>query len=169
MMKLNILKYKTKSTLKSSRALRKNLPYVQGVNAGIVFTVEDKIKHDLVKELIKKLESDGKKVRVICFLPKDKENYEFLFDFFSEEDLSFWGNINSSSAASFCNTPFDFLFYLDINPNPLILNLIARSEAKCRLGTYSEENKPYFEMMFEGVGSVRNLADSMYKYVRLIK
>jgi hypothetical protein len=169
MMKLRLLKYKTKSTLKRSRALRKNLPYGQGVDAGIIFTVEDKPKHDLIKDLIKKLEHDGKKVRVICFLPRKKENYEFLFDFFTEEDLSFWGNINSSSASSFCNTPFDFLFYVDINPNPLILNLIARSEAKCRLGIYSEENEPYFEMMIENVDNVKSLADSMYKYVRLLK
>src|SRR4051812_45790040 len=120
-MKRSLLKYKTKSYLKRNKTLRTNLPYKQGINVGIIFTVEDKLKHDLIKEFIKKLENDGKKVSVISFLPKKKENYEFLFDFFTDEDLSIWGNINSASASSFSDTPFDFLFYLDTRPNALIL------------------------------------------------
>ncbi len=169
MIKLSLLKLNTRSTLKTNKALRRNLPYGQSLNVGIIFTVEDKPKHDLIKDFIKSLEQDGKKVKTLAFLPKDKENHQFLFDFFSEGDLSFWGNINSNSVASFKSKPFDFLFYLDMKPNPFIMNLIAQSEAKCRIGIYTAENKPFFEMMIENVNSIRALLDSMYKYARLIK
>ena len=168
-MKLSFLKLKTKSSLKRNKTLRTSLPYKQGVSIGVIFSAEDKSKHDLIKDFIKKLELDEKKVRVISFLPKKKENFEFLFDFFSEEDLSFWGNITSPSATSFVEASFDFLFYLDIQPNPLVLNLIARSKAKCRVGKYADDNKPFFELMIEGVENTKGLLDSMYKYTRQLR
>jgi hypothetical protein len=168
-MKLNFLKLKTQSNLKRNRTQRNNLPYQQGINVGIIFTVEDKAKHDLIKELIKKLEHDGKKVSVISFLPKKKENYEFLFDFFTDNDLSFWGNINSASASAFANTPFDFLFYLDINPNPLILNVISQSKAKCRIGKHQPDSEAYFDLMIESVSDLKSLIDVSYKYTSQLR
>jgi hypothetical protein len=168
-MKLNLLKLKTQSHLKRNRTQRNSLPYQQGINVGIIFTAEDKAKHELIKELIKKLEHDGKKVSVISFLPKKKENYEFLFDFFTDNDLSFWGNINSASASAFSNTPFDFLFYLDTTPNPLILNVIAQSKAKCRIGKHQQDSEAYFDLMIESASDLRTLMDGMYKYTSQLR
>jgi hypothetical protein len=168
-MKLSLLKYKTKSYLKRNQSLRTNLPWQQGVNVGIIFTVEDKQKHDLIKEFIKKLEHDGKRVSAISFLPKKKENYEFLFDFFTDEDLSFWGNINSASASSFASKPFDFLFYADTRPNALIMNIIAKSKAKCRIGKYEPDSESYFELMIESGMNLQMLLDSMYKYTSQLR
>jgi hypothetical protein len=168
-MRLSLLKYKTKSFLKRNKALHSNLPYKQGINVGIIFTVEDKIKHDLIKDFIKKLEQDEKKVRVISYLPKKKENYDFLFDFFTDDDLSFWGNINSSNADSFSNTSFDFLFYLDTKPNHLILNIIAKSKAKCRVGKYEPDSESYFELMIESGMNVKGLIESAYKYTSQLR
>src|SRR4051812_3305748 len=125
-MKFSFLKFKTKVSLKKNVSLRGNLPYKQAANVGIIFTVEDKVKHDEIKELVRHLEHDGKHVKVISFLPKNKDNYEFMFDFFTENDLNLWGAINSQSASTFAETPFDFLYYIDTTPNPMIMNLIAR-------------------------------------------
>jgi hypothetical protein len=166
-MKLKLLKLKTKSYLKN-KTLRSNLPYSQGVNVGIIFTAEYRQKHDLIKEFIKRLEKDGKKVSVISFLPKKNENYEFLFDFFSDEDVSFWGHINSTSVTNFTETPFDFLFCLDTKPNPLVLSVVARSKAKCCIGKHTEANRPYFELMIASEDDTSNLLESMYKYTRLL-
>ena len=97
-MKFSFLKLKTNSFLKRNQAIRASLPYKQALSAGVIFTVEDKMKHEEVKEFVRHLEHDGKTVKVISFLPKNKDNYEFMFDFFTENDLTFWGNINSSGA-----------------------------------------------------------------------
>ena len=75
--------------------------------------MEDKQKHDDVKEFVKHLELDGKQVRVLEFLPAKKENFEFLFDFFTMQDLNFWGRIDNSKVSTFMQTTFDYLFYLD--------------------------------------------------------
>lgn len=168
-MKLSFLKYKTNAHLRRNKAERISLPYKQALNIGIIFSVEDKAKHDLVKDFIRHLEHDGKHVKVMSFLPRHKDNYEFMFDFFTEKDLSLWGNITSSAATSFADTPFDFLFYIDTTPNPLILNLVAQSKARCRIGKFWEQGMDFFEMMIESGNGVKSLIDEMYKYTRALK
>jgi Family of unknown function (DUF6913) len=149
--------------------MRTCLPYEKADQVGVIFTVEDMQKHTHVKEFIKQLEKDGKKVTVICFLPHDKQNYEFLFDFFTVRDVSIWGNLGSTAAIKFANADFDYLFYLDTDPNPLILNLLARCKAKCRLGKFWEDGKPFFELMIESNGNNKELMDSIYKYTHLLR
>jgi hypothetical protein len=149
--------------------MRVSLPYKQALNVGVIFSVEDKAKHDEVKEFVKRLELDGKHVKVICYLPKNKDNYEFMFDFFTDKDLSFWGAINSSTAMRFSETTFDFLYYLDTAPNPFILNLIARSKARCRVGPFWENNHAFFEMMIESKNGTKSMIDVMHKYTRALK
>ena len=167
--KLNFLKIRTNSQLKHNKASRITVPYKDSRQIGIVFTVEDKIKHETVKDLIRKLESDGKQVQVIEFLPERKENYEFKFDFFTEDDVSFFGNITSSQANKFANAPFDFIICLDTMPNPLILHLLASSKAKCRVGPSWEDEHPYFELMIELNPNIKVMAEAMYQYTTQLK
>ena len=168
-MRLKLLKVRTDWELKKNKASRSTVPYQQALNVGVVFTVEDKQKHESVKEFIKKLEHDGKKVQVIEFLPEDRENYEFKFDFFSEKDLSFWGKITAENALRFSDAPFDFLFYIDINPNPFIMYLLARGKARCRVGRSWEQGRPYFEFMSESINSNQSLIEGIYKYTSQLK
>ncbi len=168
-MKLSFLRRKTNSFLKRNKAIRASLPYKQAVSVGIIFTVEDKLKHDEVKEFVRHLEHDGKMVKVISFLPKNKDNYEFMFDFFTENDLSFWGNINSAGALQFAETPFDFLYYLDTTPNPLIMNLLAQSKAKCRVGKFWDNSQAFFELMIESKNGHKGLIETMYRYTKALR
>jgi hypothetical protein len=164
MMKLNFLKLRTARALKTKVA-RVNVPYKESSRVGVLFTVEDKAKHEAIKDFIKKLEHDGKSVKVIEYLPTDKQNYEFKFDFFTEKDLSFWGKITSNDALKFTHIPFDYLFYLDTEPNPLLLHLLATSKANCRVGRVWDEGKDYFEFMIECSPNLREMLDMIHKYV----
>ena len=168
-MKFRFLKYKTKSYLQNNKTLRSSEAYKKAVSIGVIFTVEDRQKHDQVKNLIRKLERDGKKVKALAYLPPHQENYEFLFDFFTYREISFWGNITATSAINFADSPFDFLLYLDTTPNELILNLIAKSKAKCRIGKFWSEGEPYFEMMIESNGGVKALIDDVYRYTTALR
>ena len=166
---LNLLKFKTNSYLKRNKSLRSSLPYKQALNVGILFTVEDKFKHESVKSFIKKLEGDGKKITVMTFLPADKQSYEFKFDFFTEKDISIWGSNTSQKAIEFSEIPFDYLFYLDTEPNPLILNLLARSKARCRVGKHFEDGEPFFEMMIGSSKDPEGLMEEMLNYTSLLR
>lgn len=163
-MRLKLLKYRTRALAKNNRALHANLPYRQAHSVGIIFTVEDRQKHEDIKDFMKRLEHDGKSVEVMAFLPRNRENYDFLFDFFSERDLNFWGKITSESANKFSEKPFDFLFCLDVEANPLVMNVVARSKAKCRVGRYQESSSACFEFMLEVKNGTRALIDGIYRY-----
>ena len=169
MFRMNFLQMRTSSALKKNRVHRASVPYKRVVSVGIIFSVEDKKKHDDIKDFIKHLEQDGKKVQVLEFLPKKKDNYEFLFDFFTDKDLSFWGKITSAEAIKFSDTPFDYLYYIDQESNPMVLHLLAVSKAHCRIGPFAEPDSPYFELMIEYKGPVKGLIDSMYKYSRQLR
>lgn len=168
-MKLTFLRWRTQSALKNNKSLRTSTSYKKSNALGIIFSVEDRQKHDDIKEFVKRLEQDGKQVKVLEFLPKRKDNYEFLFDFFTIHDLNFLGKINNNQATSFAQTTFDYLFYVDNEHNPLILNLLAQSKAHCRIGKHQEENEPFFEFMIENNGTVKGLMDNMYKYTKQLR
>jgi hypothetical protein len=169
MFKMKFLQMRTEKALKKNKSLRASTPYPQAKSIGILFSVEDKQKHMAVKEFIQQLEKDGKMVKVLEYLPLKKENYEFMFDFFTIKDLNFWGNINSVVAEKFAATPFDYLFYLDREFNPLTLHLLATSKAHCRVGRYHETESSFFELMIEQNGTDKGLMDSIYKYTTQLK
>ena len=168
-MKQTFLKWRTQAALRRNKSLRASTPYKKAHSIGIIFSVEDRQKHDDIKELVKHLEQDGKFVEVIEFLPKKKDNYEFLFDFFTIQDLNFWGKIDNLKATRFSQMAFDYLFYVDTEHNPLILNLLAQSKAHCRVGKYQKESEPFFELMIENNGTVKGLIDNMYKYTKQLR
>lgn len=168
-MKFKLLRYKTKSYLAKNKTLRYNEAYKKAVSIGLIFTVEDRQKHDQIKSLIRKFEHDGKKVKALAYLPPDQENYEFMFDFFTYREISLWGNITATSAREFADTPFDFLLYLDVTPNDLILNVVAQSKAKCRIGKFWSEGEPFFEMMIENKGDSKVLIEELYKYITALR
>lgn len=168
-MKHTFLRWRTSSALRKNQSLRASTPYKRSNLVGIIFSVEDRQKHDDIKEFVRHLEQDGKQVKVLEFLPKKKENYEFLFDFFTIQDLNFWGKIDNEQAQKFAETPFDYLFYIDQEPNALVLNLLAQSRAHCRVGRYGEGLEPYFEMMIAGQGTPKGLMDNMYRYTKQLR
>ncbi|MEP6737841.1 MAG: hypothetical protein ABJA70_20115 [Chryseolinea sp.] len=162
------MKFRTDLLLKT-KSQRGSVSYNDARTIGILFTVEDKVKHEAVKEFIKKFETDGKQVKVIEFLPSDKQNYEFKFDFFTENELSFWGKITSADAMKFVEQPFDFLFYLDTEPNPMLLHLLARSKAKCRVGRVWDNSDQYFEFMLNSDPNIKSLVETIRRYIIQIK
>ncbi len=160
---------RTESALKKTKTTHASMPYKQAVRIGIIFTVEDKQKHEAIKEFISKLEHDGKKVQVIEFLPEKKINHEFKFDFFTIKDISFWGNLESPNALKFADTPFDYLFCIDKESNPLILHVLARSKAHCRVGRFNDSENQYFELMIEQNGTTEGLMEAMYNYTSQLR
>ncbi|MBX2894223.1 MAG: hypothetical protein KF763_02180 [Cyclobacteriaceae bacterium] len=160
---------RTESALKKNKTPRSSMPYRQAAHAGILFTVEDKQKHADVKEFIHQLEQDGKKVQVLEYLPEKKENYEFKFDFFTIKDINFWGVLQSAVAEKFIQTPFDYLFYIDLQPNPIMLNLLANSKANCRVGKFLDSQQPYLELMIEQNGTNKGLIETMYNYTKQLR
>ncbi len=169
MLNKKLLSLKTRSYLKKNAVKRANLAYETAKTVGIIFTIEDLKKHNLIKGFINNLENDGKNVSVLAYLPKGMQNFEFKFDFFTLNELTFWGKFESEVIQNFVEQSFDYLFYIDNTSNPLIRNILAMSKAKCRIGSYDEENARFCEMMVQGKEkSTQSLLTEMYKYTQLL-
>jgi hypothetical protein len=168
-MKLTFLKYRTKSQLKKNKTARTTTPFTEAKTIGILFTITDRGKHEIIKDFIHKLEHDKKQVQVMTYLPNKKENYDFLFDFFGPKDLSFWGEVTAHNATKFSDIPFDYLFCLDTEDNAMVDYLLARSKAKCRIGKFDDTRKDYFEMMIDSTKNTKEFVDGIYKYTTQLK
>lgn len=168
-MRLKFLEWRTKLALKKNDAVRATIPYEASKYIGILFSVEDDLKHQQVKDFIAKLHKDGKEVRILEFLPMKKDNPEFMFDFFTISDLNFWGMIKSPTAEKFKNSNFDYLFNIDTKSNPLVLNLLANCKAHCRVGRYEEKSSSFFDLMIETNGTTQALIDNMYLYTKKLR
>lgn len=168
MVNKTLLSYKTKSLVKKNTVQRGSIAYQSVESVGIVFSIDDETKHQSIKRFIHQLENDSKKVEVLAYLPKKKENHEFLFDFFTIKDLNFWGSFTSQKVEQFASKPFDYLFYIDLDSNAFIRNILAMSKAKCRVGKYNDENAPFCEMMLQTANDINSLVDEMYKYTKIL-
>lgn len=169
MLNKKLLAYKTRSLIKKSQTVRRSVSYAQAKNVGIIFSIDDLKKHDAIKKLIKQLEQDGKEVHTLAYLPNGHQNFEFMFDFFTSEDVTFWGNFTARQVHDFTERSFDYLFYPDEISNPLIRTILAMSNARCRIGKYDELNSQFCELMIRMQNdSIRELVDNMYKYTKIL-
>lgn len=164
------LELKTKSALKKNTSLRNTVDYYKAKKVGIIFSSDTLDKHKAIKSMILSLEDDGKQVEVISFLDDGKENHEFKFNFFSRKDISFFGNIESVDLLNFINKEFDYLFTVDSVLDPIIKNVLALSKSKCRVGKFSTENSPFFELMINPVNksSTGEFIEEVLEYTRKI-
>jgi hypothetical protein len=166
-----LLTYKTRNLLSKNNIPRLTIEYRKAWEVGILYSVEDLSKHEMIKEFIRHLEKDIKKVEVLTFLDKDKENLEFRYNFFTVSDFSFWGEPIADSITKFAEKKFDFLLYLDLEINIYMENILARSKASCRIGSYQENKQEFFELMVNVTENAKicHLIDQMYHYIKIIR
>lgn len=166
----SVLKFKSQKLNEQKMSIRASSSYESAQSIGILFTTEDVEKHDIVKHFIDSLKKDGKKVHVFCFLPKGKDNYEFLFSFFKKEEIGLMGQIKNETLVSFLNQNFDFLFLLDKDINPFSRFLLANSNAKCRVGLPLPELQDYLELMINPKSkSYTSIVDNFLLYIKNLR
>ena len=170
MLTKRLLAYRANSDSKKNKAPRSSVNYETVVHIGVLFTIENKDKHECIKTLIKRFEEDGKSVEVLAYLPKNSENHEFLFDFFTAKDISLWGKFTSDTISNFSKNSFDYLFYIDQQSNLILRSILAMSKAKCRIAKSDVLNAPYSEMMVQVSedSSIKKLIDEMYRYTKML-
>ncbi|MGK7391558.1 MAG: DUF1493 family protein [Candidatus Cyclobacteriaceae bacterium M2_1C_046] len=165
-----LLTYRTKKLALKKPRRNCSISYSDAKRTGIIFTVDDLEKHEMIKSFIKKLKKDEKNVEVLCYLPKGKENYEFVFNYFTEKDVTFFGKFNNSDVIRFAASNFDYLFCLDCNPNPMIESVLALSKSNCRIGCYHPEKDRFYELMIQPKDkSTETLINDIYRYTKILR
>lgn len=158
--------YKTKGLVQKARKIRNSMNYQEASHVGILFSMSSLEDFETIRKFENKLRKEGKKVSALPFLGKDMENFDFHYDFFTQKDFSFFGNIQTDNVRKFLQQPFDLLICLDWKPNMYLEYLLAASAAHFRIGPYICERESLFELMIslpEG-SELSELINQIYHY-----
>ena len=143
----SFLQRRTARLISEQKSSRKTVGYEEAKKIGVLFTQSDRKKYMAVRNLIKSFKNDGKEVEVLCFLNKGGENFDFLYDYITSDDVGLWGKMQSSAALKFSKLNFDYLFYLDLKGNLYLDNVMAMTKASCRIGFYKKKSDGLLDLM----------------------
>ena len=164
----SFLQRRTARLLSEQESSRKTVSYDKAKKIGVLFTQSDRNKYLAVRNLIKSFKNDGKEVEVLCFLNKGGENYDFLYDYITSNDVGLWGKMQSSSALKFSKLDFDYLFYLDLKGNLYLENVMAMTKASCRIGFYKKKNDSLLDLMINinGKTAIEDAIEQVLYYTK---
>ena len=79
--------------------------------------------------------------------------------------------MQSQAALSFIEEPFDYLFHLDFEINPLIKPILTKSKANWKVGCHSDDGEGIYDLMIKinKSAGLKNLSDQMLIYVNALK
>ena len=162
------LNHKTSKAQKSNMGLRKSIAYKEAIKIGIIFCNDEQSKIEAADRLSTLLKMDGKQVKILAYERRNDVKH-LPYDSITKENFSFWGKFIGKPITDFVNAEFDFLVCLDEQPNNLVRNILASSQAKCRVGRYEESNQPSFEMLLKNTKSEdKSWVDSIYQYLKIL-
>ncbi|MDH3711308.1 MAG: hypothetical protein OER04_15540 [Cyclobacteriaceae bacterium] len=165
-----LLEQRTIKLAVENNTVRETVDYKQAKRIGILFSQLDRPKYEAVRNLAKQLKKDGKNVDVLCYLGKNGENFDFLYNYITSKDVSILGKMHSGAAITFAQQPFDYLFYLDVKRNIYLQNILAMSKAKCRIGVHVKDPEvdKFLELMlsFKENQVYSEVVDQIFYYTK---
>jgi hypothetical protein len=148
----SLLQKRTERLLTENQSTGNTLSYKDARNIGILFTQTDRKKYQAIRKMAKQFKNDGKRVEVLCYLEKGGENYDFRYDYITSKDINIWGKMQAPTAIKFAEIDFDYLYYLDLEENIYLENVLAMSKASCRIGFYKQHNQGLLDLMVQVSG-----------------
>lgn len=161
-----LIPFKTRGLLKKGHSSRRSINYRLARRIGLIFSMDNLFVFEAIRSFEHKLKKEGKEVEVISYLPANVENFDFHYDFFTQKDFSFFGNVLAANIEKFVNQPFDLLICLDLAPNVYIEHILAASAAHFRIGPHISEREDLFELMIgiDEKNDVSELINQIYHY-----
>lgn len=110
-------------------------------NIGIIYNATEYISFEIIRNLVKELAHDSRKVTVLGYVDSKKLIDHYLyrkgFDFFSKNELNWYYRPVSPVVEQFIKEPFDLLINLSLEEYYPINYITALSSAKFKTGKYS--------------------------------
>lgn len=169
-----LLKYYTRKLTQKANPKRENIGFKHAKTIGILYSDNSPEKDKVVSEFVAHLGTLGKQASILYCNPSPKEEDTSIFPTVTLQDVTYWGTIKHPQVRYFINTPFDYLYHVGISAPPLLDYLIALSKAKFRIGYFSSQRSPLFEMMVvldqEGAeNEFQLLVEQMSHYTKLLE
>lgn len=150
---------------------RNTVNYHQINQIGILFHLQPEVNAEPLAQFIKKLEYDHKKLKILTFFEHVHSHpYNFYIDYFLKSDISWLGHINTPKVKQFTDTPFDFLFCIESEPQPVFDIILSQTRANCRVGLFDEKRTNLFELMVQNPdpANLEHTLQQMLNYTKLL-
>jgi hypothetical protein len=144
----NIRAYVGQRIMNNHLANLVRVPAVCNINdakhIGIIYNATESVSFEIIRNLVKDLSHDARKVTVLGYVDSKKliDNYLYRkgFDFFSKNELNWYAKPTSSLVDQFIKEPFDLLINLSLEDYYPIQYITALSPAAFKAGKYSPED-----------------------------
>ncbi len=121
-------------------------------NIGIIYNATEYISFEIIRNLVKELSHDSRKVTVLGYVDSKRliDNYLYRkgFDFFSKNELNWYFRPASPVIEQFMEEPFDLLINLSLEDHYPIRYITALSSARFKTGRYSPDDA-YLDLMID--------------------
>ncbi len=165
------LRRKLQGAIRKARPKRATLNFGDVKTVGVFFVTHEESRQKDIANFIRNLQRDGKQVMALTYFGKERDiAYSFDHDFFMENEIDYWGELQSNSAINFVNKAFDYLYCISTDQSEVQDLIMMMSKAKCRIGPYQPGKEHLFELMLAlqpGEG-VDKLIDQASYYTRAI-
>jgi hypothetical protein len=165
------LNLKNKKAAAEKSVLRKNVPYTEARQVGILFASEREEDYTVINKFVQRLAKDGKKIMALTYFERLQSNgYDFQFDYFTKEQISATGVLTSEKVDRFIEANFDYLFCISKHSFLPFDYILLRSRAKCRIGMYIEEKPDCFELMIKPKpeDTLESLMNQLLLYIKAL-
>jgi hypothetical protein len=137
-----------KKELLSSRINRSSFFMDSAATVGILFDGTEPEERSIVLDFAKKLEGEGKKVRLLAFFDNHLNSENFTFKHFNRKEMDWVFRPKTATVREFAEQPFDLLINLSRKPVLPLEYISALSKAKFRVGPVTEKTFCY-DLMIE--------------------
>ena len=153
--------------VKKSTVRRRTVNYRDAERVGVLTTLDEYDKQQVIDEFVDRLVADGKEVEVLCYDKRQNRSKIFGYIQFSERDISLFGSIRAEYVLDFIHRDFDYLFHLDTESDVILDKILVLSRAKCRVGCDLPEHHDFYELMVKA-DSLDDMREMIFHYVRLV-
>lgn len=152
---INIKKKASEFLLKKEfQNLKRNVRSTSLSNArtiALLFDASSKSEFDFVRNYIKKLKDDGKKVQALGFYNQKETpvmmNSKLEYDFFTLKDINWYYKPTSKAVVNYMNEPFDILINLCTKSVLPLLYVTAISKARFKVGVHRDKHIKYYDLL----------------------
>jgi hypothetical protein len=154
---------------KATTLPRKNIPFTEAKNIGILFHADEETHIRVIVELVKVLEAEQKKVKILAYTSQILSiGNKLTLSEFTKKDITSSGKIKSEVVKDFIKEPFDYLFCIYNQTFIPFDKIMADSHAYCRVGRFEEDKTRFYELMVVHLDEqpLQSLSEQMIFFVK---
>ena len=124
----------------------------QAKSIGILFNATHQVSFEIVKELVRNLDSKKNSIDVLGFVDSkqliDHYLYRKGFEFFTRTQLNWFYKPESENVVKFLNKPYDILMDLSLDEPYPIRYILAFSKARFKVGKFTDGHQ-FLDLMID--------------------